>query len=96
MRHNCHFFSFHHLYIFNQTLNQLAKTPKNHGKDWTKKDVHQLKDLAKGNTPTGLIAHKLGRTESSVFSKASEESISLKPVNKSPYDRKVSSSRKKK
>lgn len=73
----------------------MAKTPKNHGKPWTKEDVKQLKDLAKGNTPTGLIAYKTGRTEDSVRSKASSENISLKPTNKSPYDRKVSEGKKK-
>ncbi len=65
----------------------MAKTPKNYGKDWTKSDVSQLQKLAKGNTPTGLVAHKLGRTEDAVRSKASDENISLKPTNRSPYNR---------
>lgn len=65
----------------------MAKTPTNHGKNWTPQDVKQLEKLVKGNTPTGLIAHKLQRTESSIYSKASEEDISLKPVNQSPYNR---------
>jgi hypothetical protein len=65
----------------------MAKTPKNHGKDWTKDDVGQLRKLAKGNTPTGLVAYKLGRTEDAVRSKASDENISLKPTNQSPYNR---------
>jgi len=75
---------------------QMAKKPKNNGKDWTKPDIHKLKNLAKGNTPTGLIAYKLGRTENSIRSKASLEKIPLKPTNKSPYDRKVSNKKKKK
>ncbi len=60
---------------------------KNKGKSWTKNDIQKLKKLVKGNTPTGLIAYELGRTESGVRSKASELGISLKPVNKSPYNR---------
>ena len=74
----------------------MGKPPKNHGEKWTKKDVQQIKKLAKGNTPTGLIAYKLGRTEDSIRSKASDEQISLKPTNKSPYDRKYSELKKKK
>lgn len=65
----------------------MAKTPANHGKQWTPEDVSQLKQLAKGNTPTGLIAHKMGRTEDAVRSKAGEEDVSLKPTNQSPYNR---------
>lgn len=65
----------------------MAKTPGNHGKQWTQQDVSHLKQLVKGNMPTGLIAHKMGRTEDAVRSKASDESISLKPTNQSPYNR---------
>ncbi|PLS83945.1 MAG: hypothetical protein CYG60_20530 [Actinobacteria bacterium] len=65
----------------------MAKTAKNHGKGWTKGDVNQLQKLAKGNTPTGLVAYRLGRTEDAVRSKASDENISLKPTNQSPYNR---------
>jgi hypothetical protein len=65
----------------------MAKEPPNSGKPWSGKDVSELKRLAKGNTPTGLIAHKLGRSEDAVRSKASDEDVSLKPVNQSPYNR---------
>ncbi len=65
----------------------MAKTPKNHGKEWTPANDRALKELAKGNTPTGLIAYKIGRTEDAVRSRASEKNISLKPTNQSPYDR---------
>ena len=65
----------------------MAKPPTNPGKQWTPADVQQLKQLAKGNTPTGLIAHKMGRTEDSIRSKASETDVSLKPTNQSPYNR---------
>lgn len=65
----------------------MAKTPKNHGKEWTNSDNRRLADLARRNTPTGLIAHDLGRTEGSVRTHASEENVSLKPTNQSPYNR---------
>jgi hypothetical protein len=59
--------------------------PKNHNKAWTPPQVVQLKTLAKGNTPTRVIALKLGRTPEAVQSEASKEGISLKPTNQSPY-----------
>ena len=65
----------------------MAKTPENHGKSWTPNDEAKLRDLASRNTPTGLIAYRLGRTESAVYSHASDIRISLKPVNQSPYNR---------
>jgi hypothetical protein len=65
----------------------MPKTPKNSGKSWTGSEVQKLRDLARGNTPTGLIAYKLGRSEDAVRSKASNENISLKPMNQSPYNR---------
>lgn len=68
--------------------------PKNHGKRWTPSEIKELKNLSKGNTPTGLIAHELGRTKDAVEAKASEENISLKPTNQSPYDRKVANAKK--
>ena len=65
----------------------MAKTPKNHGTAWESKDIKSLRSLAEGNTPTRVIGLKLGRTERSVQSKASDEGISLKPTNQSPYNR---------
>lgn len=65
----------------------MAKTPKNSGKGWGKSDIQQLKQLAKGNTPTRLIAHKMGRSTGAVYNKAAEENVSLKPTNQSPYNR---------
>ncbi len=65
----------------------MAKTPKNHGKSWTPEDVKQLEKLADQNTPTRVIGLKLGRIENSVRSAASENDISLKPTNQSPYNR---------
>ena len=40
-----------------------AKTPPNSGKPWTPADNAKLTQLANGNTPTGLIAYHLGRSE---------------------------------
>ena len=65
----------------------MAQTPKNHGKEWTKQDVQQLKLLAKQNTPTRVIALKMQRTEDSIYGKAGAEGISLGPTNQSPYSR---------
>jgi hypothetical protein len=66
----------------------MTKTkPANQGKTWTPAQESQLKKLAKGNTPTPLIGYKLGRTPAAVQSKAQDLNVSLKPVNKSPYNR---------
>lgn len=65
----------------------MAKTPKNSGTTWSSDDVKQLKELAKGNTPTRVIGLKVGRSEAAIRSKASDEKISLKPTNQSPYNR---------
>jgi hypothetical protein len=65
----------------------MAKKPTNHGKDWTTGDLSKLKQLAKQNTPTRVVGLKLGRTPASVQQKASQEGISLRPTNQSPYNR---------
>ena len=59
--------------------------PKNSGKKWTTPQVQELKTLAKGNTPTRVIALKMGRTPDAIQSEASKEGISLKPANQAPY-----------
>lgn len=61
--------------------------PDHKGEQWTESQVERLENLAERNTPTPLIADALGRTEEAIRSKASEENISLKPINKSPYNR---------
>jgi hypothetical protein len=66
----------------------MAKTPKNHGKDWTHKDVTELRRLAKQNTPTRVIALRTGRSTEAIYQKASAEGISLRPTNQSPYTQK--------
>lgn len=65
----------------------MSKTPSNHGKEWSNQEISDLQRLADQNTPTRVIGLKLGRTPDSVRSKASEEQISLKPTNQSPYNR---------
>lgn len=65
----------------------MAKTPSNHGKAWKPAEMKQLHKLARDNTPTRVIGLKLDRTPGAVQTKASEENISLKPTNQSPYNR---------
>lgn len=65
----------------------MAKYNRNTGKTWTSTDVSHLKNMARENTPTRVIGLKLGRTEDAVRTKASDENISLKPTNQSPYNR---------
>ena len=65
----------------------MSKIPKNNGKQWSDTDVNKLEKLVKGNTPTGLIAFQLGRSEDAVRSKATNLDLSLKPTNQSPYNR---------
>lgn len=65
----------------------MAEYDRNTGNSWTEDEISQLRQLAKENTPTRVIGLKLGRTEDAVYSKASEEGISLKPVNQSPHSR---------
>lgn len=67
----------------------MAKYNRNSGKPWTSREVSQLKSLARQNTPTRVIGLKLGRTPDAVYSRASDENISLDPTNQSPYNRKV-------
>ena len=57
------------------------------GHPWSDEEVGQLRVLAKGNTPTGVLSLKLQRPEAAIRSKARREGISLKPINRSPYNR---------
>lgn len=54
---------------------------------WSAQEVKQLRQLAKANTPTGVISLKLQRPPGSISSKAQREGISLRPTNRSPYNR---------
>jgi hypothetical protein len=60
---------------------------RNAGKIWTPIEEKKLKDLAKKNTPTRVIGLILGRPVGGVQNKASELKTSLKPINRSPYNR---------
>lgn len=60
---------------------------RNAGKPYSPAEIKQIKTLAAGNTPTRVIALKLGRPVHGIQSKASEKGISLKPTNQSPYNR---------
>jgi hypothetical protein len=63
----------------------MPESTRNTAKDWSAEDVKTLRELARANTPTRVIGLKLGRSESAVQSKASEEGISLMPPNQPPY-----------
>lgn len=65
----------------------MAKSTRNSGNLWSAEDINRLKELAKGNTPTGVMSIKLGRTENAIYTKASDINLSLKPTNKPPYNR---------
>jgi hypothetical protein len=64
---------------------------KNSGKHWNPQEISKIRSLARVNTPTGVIGLKLGRTKEAVQAKASEQGISLRPINKSPYNRRSKS-----
>ena len=52
---------------------------------WAADQVQQLRELADGNTPVGVMSIKLGRSQDSIRSKARSVGISLAPANRSPY-----------
>lgn len=63
----------------------MAKYERNAGKQWTREEVREMRKMVDQNTPTRIIGLKLGRPVAGVYAKASEERISLKPTNQSPY-----------
>ena len=65
----------------------MPKYERNAGKHWSSAEVQALKQMARQNTPTRVIGLKLGRPVEGVYAKASEEGISLRPTNQSPYGR---------
>lgn len=66
----------------------MSKSTRNTGKPWTASDDRALAKLADQNTPTRVIGLKLGRTEDAIYSRASNQGVSLRPTNQSPYNRK--------
>lgn len=65
----------------------MARQPQHHREAWTPSNDRQLRDLARGNTPTRVIGLKMGRTEDAVRQRASDMGVSLRPWNQSPYNR---------
>jgi len=62
-----------------------TKKHANEGKDSPPQQERALRQLARVNTPTGVIGLKLDCTPAAEQAKASEEGVSLKPANQSPY-----------
>ncbi|HWV55472.1 hypothetical protein [Pseudorhodoplanes sp.] len=58
---------------------------------WETAEVKELRALAKQNTPTRVISMKLERPPAAIRSKAQREGISLRPTNRSPYNRRKAS-----
>jgi hypothetical protein len=71
------------------------KYKRNMREAWSTQDVRTLKQLAKDNTPTGVISLKMGRTPTAIRAKAQREGISLGPPNRSPYNRRKKGARRK-
>jgi len=63
----------------------MPKYTRNTGRPITGADVRQVERLAAKNTPTRVIGLITGRTENSIRNIASNNGISLKPTNQSPY-----------
>jgi hypothetical protein len=55
-----------------------VRPPSNSGKRWTPQDIHELKLLARTNTPVDLIACELQRTTESVRTIAKRAGIALR------------------
>jgi len=51
-------------------------------KHWTNADLNRLEFMADKGFRTEKIAENLGRTEAAIYTKASEEKISLKPTDR--------------
>lgn len=67
----------------------MAKPPAHHREPVTPQVVRQVRELARENTPTRVIGIKTGRTPGAVYQIASENGISLRPTNQSPYGRRM-------
>jgi hypothetical protein len=63
------------------------------GQSWSAADLAALRQLVRANTPTGVISLKIVRSETSIRSKARRSGISLRPANRSPYNRDARSRR---
>jgi hypothetical protein len=72
------------------------KYKRNMREPWSSKEVKTLRQLVKGNTPTGVISLKMGRTPTAIRGKAQREGISLRPTNRSPYARRAKTTARRK
>jgi hypothetical protein len=54
------------------------------GHEWTDEELRELRELAQGNTPVGVMSVRLGRTEDAIRAKAQAEGITLAPPNRPP------------
>jgi len=79
-----------------RTAQAHPKYKRNLREPWSSADVRTLRQLAKGNTPTGVISLKMGRTPTAIRGKAQREGISLRPANRSPYNRRAKSTARRK
>ncbi len=52
-----------------------VKRSNQYGKAWKEQDISRLRQLAEENSPSRVIGLKLGRTEDSIRSKASNEGL---------------------
>lgn len=68
---------------------KIKRIPKRHYRQWTRKERIELRRLARVNTPTRLIAMKLGRTTQAIYKMANRMGVSLKPSNQGPYNRRT-------
>ena len=68
------------------THRKSSEPPDRQHKHWSTDEVRDLKRLAP-TTPAPLIADRVGRSESAITSKASEENISFGKPNRSPDKR---------
>lgn len=63
----------------------MSKSTRNSGTPWKPEDVRRLPELVRENTPTRVIGLKLARTPGVVYQRVSQEGISVRPTNLSPY-----------
>jgi len=63
----------------------VSKSTRNSGTPWKPEDARQLRRLVGENTR--VIGVNLGRTPGAVYQRASQEGISVRPTNQSPYSR---------
>lgn len=62
----------------------MAKTPKNHRREWTPADETKAVQMAP-TRPVGIIANTLGRTEDAIRAKVQELGGSFGGADRPPY-----------